>query len=108
MHNLPSYLGTGALLSRQRFFDGVLEPIYRDWFRTRVVGAGNIPTQGAALIVGNHAGAFAIDALMVVHALEGNSRRSLHLLGADFLFKRPNARVNGPAERAPGQFRERE
>jgi 1-acyl-sn-glycerol-3-phosphate acyltransferase len=104
MHNLPSYLGTGALLSRQRFFDGVLEPIYRDWFRTRVVGAGNIPTQGAALIVGNHAGAFAIDALMVVHALEGNSRRSLHLLGADFLFKDPMRELMAQLNVHPANF----
>lgn len=94
MHNLPSdhsldHSIGGTVLYRHRFFDRVLDPIYRDWFRTQVIGAENIPAQGAALIVGNHAGAFAIDALMVVRALEMNSARELHLLGADFLFQDP-------------------
>lgn len=89
MDNSPAHAVNGTVLTRHRFFDRILDPIYRDWFRTRVIGSENIPVQGAALIVGNHAGAFAIDALMVVHALEKNSSRALHLLGADFLFQDP-------------------
>ncbi len=89
MDNLPSHAVSGSTPVHHRFFDRILDPIYRDWFRTQVIGSENIPEQGPALIVGNHAGAFAIDALMVVHALEKNSSRELHLLGADFLFQDP-------------------
>lgn len=89
MDNLPNHAVTGTAPVPHRFLDRIIDPIYRDWFRTRVVGAENIPVHGAALIVANHAGAFAIDALMVVHALEKNSERELHLLGADFLFQDP-------------------
>lgn len=89
MDNLPIQVVSRTAPARQRLLDRILDPIYHDWFRTRVIGSENIPGEGAALIVGNHAGAFAIDALMVVHALEINSTRSLHLLGADFLFQDP-------------------
>ncbi len=89
MHNLADRQARSPGFVERRLLDRVLEPIYRDWFRTRLIGVENIPESGAALIVGNHAGAFAIDALMVVHALEANSTRVLHLLGADFLFQDP-------------------
>ena len=89
MENLPNHVVSGTAPVYERVLDQILDPIYRDWFRTQVVGSENIPAEGAALIVGNHAGAFAIDALMVVRALEKNSARSLHLLGADFLFQDP-------------------
>ena len=89
MYSASDNAGKGSSFLARRFFDGVLEPIYRDWFRTQVLGPENIPASGPALIVGNHAGAFAIDALMVVHALERNSSRALHLLGASFFSKSP-------------------
>lgn len=89
MENLPDQVVSGMAPVYQKILDRILDPIYREWFRTQVIGSENIPAEGGALIVGNHAGAFAIDALMVVHALEKNSMRSLHLLGADFLFQDP-------------------
>jgi 1-acyl-sn-glycerol-3-phosphate acyltransferase len=66
--------------------DKLLEPIYSDWFRTTVTGSENIPHTGPALVVANHAGAFAIDGLMAMIAVAKNSNRSLRVLGADFLF----------------------
>jgi 1-acyl-sn-glycerol-3-phosphate acyltransferase len=87
VYNDPDFAAKSPSFLARRFVDGVLEPIYRDWFRAQVLGSENIPASGPALFVGNHAGAFAIDALMVVHALEKNSSRALHLLGADFLFQ---------------------
>jgi len=41
---------------------------------------------------------------MVVHALEGNSRRSLHLLGADFLFKDPMRELMAQLNVHPANF----
>ncbi len=104
MHNVPDHAATCPSFAEHRFFDHVLDPIYRDWFCTRVVGAENIPAFGAALIVGNHAGAFAIDALMVVHALEKNSVRALHLLGADFLFQDPMRELMAHLNVHPANF----
>jgi len=78
-HQLP------AALVRE-VTDKVLEPIYSDWFKTTVTGGHNLPTQGPALIVANHAGAFAIDGLITMMAVAKNSNRVLRVLGADFLF----------------------
>lgn len=77
--SLPSAM-TSDLLDR------VLEPIYSDWFRTHVSGAEHIPTTGGALVVANHAGAFAIDGLITMSAVAKNTNRTLRVLGADFLF----------------------
>lgn len=74
-----------AALAREAT-EKILGPIYSDWFRTEVTGQRNIPESGPALIVANHSGAFAIDALITMMAVARNSNRTLKLLGADFLF----------------------
>lgn len=77
--NLPAALAREAA-------EKLLEPIYSEWFRTQVTGQQHIPETGPALIVANHSGAFAIDGLITMMAVAKNSRRSLKVLGADFLF----------------------
>ncbi len=77
--SLPSALG-------RELTDRLIGPIYTEWFRTRVHGAENIPSTGPALVVANHAGAFAIDGLITMMAVAKNSDRTLLVLGADFLF----------------------
>lgn len=76
----------------------LLRPLYYHWFRTELSGAEHLPGTGPALLVANHSGTVALDALMLmvgVHdALDqvaGASRaaRHLRLLGADFLFRAP-------------------
>jgi 1-acyl-sn-glycerol-3-phosphate acyltransferase len=104
MDKLSSHEVSAQAPVQHRLLDRILDPIYRDWFRTRVIGSENIPARGAALVVGNHAGAFAIDALMVVHALETNSMRSLHLLGADFLFQEPLSELMAHLNVHPATF----
>ena len=104
MYSAPDHAAKGPNLSARRFFDGVVGPVYRDWFRTQVLGSENIPASGPALFVGNHAGAFAIDALMVVHAIERNSSRALHLLGANFLFQEPMRELMGHLNVHPAHF----
>ncbi len=42
--------------------------MYRHYFRTEVTGAHNIPSQGRAMLVGNHSGGVALDAGMVTTA----------------------------------------
>jgi 1-acyl-sn-glycerol-3-phosphate acyltransferase len=69
----------------------LLRPLYRKWFRVEVSGVGNVPAQGGALVVANHSGTIALDALMAQVALhdEHPAQRHLRLLGADLVFETP-------------------
>jgi 1-acyl-sn-glycerol-3-phosphate acyltransferase len=66
-------------------------PIYANWFRVETLGLGNVPDSGGALIVANHSGTIAIDALMTQLALLDHhpSHRHLRILGADLVFRLP-------------------
>jgi 1-acyl-sn-glycerol-3-phosphate acyltransferase len=72
-------------------FHPLLRVLYRDWFRTEVFGVGNVPSDGGGLIVGNHSGTVALDALMLSVALRDQhpQERQLRLLGADLVFRMP-------------------
>jgi 1-acyl-sn-glycerol-3-phosphate acyltransferase len=69
----------------------VLRPLYRRWFRVEVRGIENVPSTGGALVVANHSGTIALDALMAQLAVldEHPERRSLRLLGANLVFATP-------------------
>ena len=72
-------------------FQPLLRLLYHDWFRTEVFGIGNVPDTGGGLIVGNHSGTLALDALMLSVALRDQhpADRHLRLLGADLVFRVP-------------------
>ncbi|GAA4915617.1 1-acyl-sn-glycerol-3-phosphate acyltransferase [Stackebrandtia albiflava] len=69
----------------------VLRPLYRKWFRVEVIDIDHVPAEGPALLVGNHSGTIAVDAMMLQLALfdEHPAHRRLRLLAADFVFKTP-------------------
>lgn len=69
----------------------LLRPIYKRWFRVQVRGIENVPATGGALVVANHSGTIAVDALMTQVALhdEHPAQRHLRLLGADLVFETP-------------------
>ncbi len=69
----------------------MLRPLYRHWFRVEVRGIENIPAEGGALLVGNHAGTIGLDAAMVQLAIldEHPAHRHLRPLGAELLFDLP-------------------
>lgn len=69
----------------------LLRPLYRRWFRVEVRGMDNVPAEGGALVVANHSGTIALDALMTQVALrdEHPAQRQLRLLGADLVFRTP-------------------
>ncbi len=82
----------------------LLEPfrlLYEKWFRVQTRGLENIPDSGGALVVANHSGTIALDAIMTQIALLDHhpARRQLRMLGADLVFKTPfvgeYARKNG-------------
>jgi 1-acyl-sn-glycerol-3-phosphate acyltransferase len=68
-----------------------LRPLYRHWFRVEVRGIENIPAEGGALVVGNHAGTIGLDAVMVQLAIldEHPAHRHLRALGAELVFDLP-------------------
>ncbi|GIJ48587.1 glycerol acyltransferase [Virgisporangium aliadipatigenens] len=66
-----------------------LKPLYKTWFRTEVTGVENLPTEGGALVVANHSGTVAIDAVMLAVAVREETERYLRLLGADLVFRMP-------------------
>ena len=72
-------------------FYPTLRVLYKDWFRTEVFGIENVPDTGSALIVGNHSGTLALDAMMLSVALNDKHPRDRHLrlLGADLVFRVP-------------------
>jgi 1-acyl-sn-glycerol-3-phosphate acyltransferase len=59
----------------------VSEFLYRYWFRVEVEGVENVPADGGALLVSNHAGALPPDAAMIAKAIkEEHARpRPVHL-----------------------------
>ncbi|WP_430333913.1 lysophospholipid acyltransferase family protein [Rhodococcus sp. ACT016] len=77
------------------FTDGVflpaLRPLFEKWFRVEVRGVENIPAQGGALVVANHAGVVPIDALMTSVAVHDHhpQHRALRMLAADLAFEMP-------------------
>jgi 1-acyl-sn-glycerol-3-phosphate acyltransferase len=54
----------------------VLEFLYRYWFRVEVEGLENVPDEGGALLVANHAGAVPPDAAMIAKAVREEHRRA--------------------------------
>jgi 1-acyl-sn-glycerol-3-phosphate acyltransferase len=82
-------------------FQPLLRLLYRNWFRTEVFGVEHLPDKGAGLVVGNHSGTIALDAVMLSVAVhdETPAHRHLRLLGADLVFRSPVlselARKNG-------------
>jgi 1-acyl-sn-glycerol-3-phosphate acyltransferase len=67
----------------------LLRPLYRNWFRTELTGAENVPVEGGALIVANHSGTIPLDAVMLAVGVHEAAERYLRLLGADLLFRMP-------------------
>jgi 1-acyl-sn-glycerol-3-phosphate acyltransferase len=76
--------------------DQVMLPAFRPlldhWFRAEVIGIHNVPREGGALLVANHAGGlWALDAVMCGLAVHDRhpAHRHLRLLGADLVFTTP-------------------
>lgn len=72
-------------------FQPLLRVLYHDWFRTEVFGIEHVPKDGGALVVANHSGTVALDALMLGVAIRDQhpQERHLRLLGADLVFRMP-------------------
>jgi 1-acyl-sn-glycerol-3-phosphate acyltransferase len=66
----------------------IVEFLYRLWFRVEVEGVENIPAEGGALLVSNHAGALPPDAAMIAKAIKEEHPRGRKLwLTVEHFFK---------------------
>jgi len=68
-----------------------VRPLYRNWFRVKMNGIENVPSDGAALVVCNHSGVLPLDAIMLQVGVldEHPAARNLRLLGADLVYSVP-------------------
>src|SRR4051812_3878844 len=70
----------------REFVRKAYDPMYRHWFRAEWEGLENIPTEGGALLVSNHAGAIPSDAPAIMHGIKTELGRPVYGL-ADHFFK---------------------
>ncbi|MVA77015.1 acyltransferase [Auraticoccus sp. F435] len=68
-----------------------LRPLVRSWFRAEISGLENIPDEGPALLVSNHAGTLPLDGLVLHSLLHDEIGRHPRLLGGDLIFATPYA-----------------
>jgi 1-acyl-sn-glycerol-3-phosphate acyltransferase len=68
-----------------------MRPLYSQWFRVETRGLENVPDEGGALVVANHSGTIAVDAVMTQLALldDHPAHRHLRMLGANLVFQTP-------------------
>lgn len=69
----------------------VLRPLFDKWFRVDVRGIENLPIEGPALLVANHAGTVPVDGLMLSVAVRDHHPRGrvTRMLAADLVFDTP-------------------
>lgn len=75
--------------------------LFDKWFRVQTIGMENVPADSGALLVANHSGTIAVDAVMTAVAVHDQHprHRPLRMLGADLVFDTP---VLGPLARKAG------
>ena len=65
----------------------LLRRLADSWFRVEVRGAENLPMDGSALLVSNHAGTLPIDGMILHTVVYDEVGRHVRMLGADLIFK---------------------
>ena len=69
----------------------LVKPLYEYWWRADWLGLEHVPSKGAALIVGNHSGTIAVDAMVMKFGVldKHPAHRHVRLLAADMVFRLP-------------------
>jgi 1-acyl-sn-glycerol-3-phosphate acyltransferase len=85
----------------ERILIPLSRPIVESYFRVRTLGLKNIPKTGPVLVVANHSGTIALDAVVLQHAIfrEHAAHRVLRNIGANLVFQLP---LIGPLARKSG------
>lgn len=92
--------GYDEQLSRELLLP-LAKPLYEKYFRVKTRGIDRLPKEGPALIVANHSGTVALDAVILQYAIatETPNKRPLRNVGADLVFRLPFV---GPLARKSG------
>jgi 1-acyl-sn-glycerol-3-phosphate acyltransferase len=87
-HGVDPYGATQDELARMFTLLGVL---YKRYFRVSVVGLEHVPPRGRGMLIGNHSGGWAVDALMVLASVfyDKEPPRLAHGMAEKFLVKLP-------------------
>ena len=72
-----------------KIFLPLLRRLADSWFRVEVRGAENLPADGSALLVSNHAGTLPIDGMILHTIVYDEIGRHVRMLGADLIFSTP-------------------
>jgi 1-acyl-sn-glycerol-3-phosphate acyltransferase len=77
------------------------KPLYERYFRVQTLGIDRVPSEGAALMVGNHSGTVPLDAIMIQYAVatEHPQKRTIRNVAANLPFRMP---FIGPLARKSG------
>ncbi len=67
----------------------LIQFLYRFYYRVTVLGAENIPQQGRAVLVSNHAGILPFDSLMIRNAVRWECKRNVWPLIEDYFYYAP-------------------
>jgi 1-acyl-sn-glycerol-3-phosphate acyltransferase len=92
--------GYDEMLSRELLLP-LAKPLYENYFRVRTLGIERIPNEGPAVLIANHSGTVALDAVMVQYAVARKhpERRAVRNIGADLVYRLPFV---GPLARKTG------
>jgi 1-acyl-sn-glycerol-3-phosphate acyltransferase len=87
-HGIDPYGATQDELARMFT---LLRLLYRHYFRVTVIGLEHVPGRGRAMLIGNHSGGWAIDALMVLASVffDKQPPRLAQGMAEKFLIKMP-------------------
>ena len=72
---------------------GFLLEIVKKYFRLEVEGLEHVPSKGRALVVPNHSGVTALDAVMLGHEIHTNANRIPRIMAHPLWFVGPNIRI---------------
>jgi 1-acyl-sn-glycerol-3-phosphate acyltransferase len=69
----------------------LVRPLHERWWRVDWIGLENVPTEGPALLVSNHAGTLPVDAIVLKFGVldHHSAHRHVRLLAADLAFRLP-------------------
>jgi 1-acyl-sn-glycerol-3-phosphate acyltransferase len=92
--------GYDEMLSRELLLP-LAKPLYENYFRVRTLGIERIPNEGPAVLIANHSGTVALDAVMVQYAVARKhpAKRAVRNIGADLVYRLPFV---GPLARKTG------
>jgi 1-acyl-sn-glycerol-3-phosphate acyltransferase len=68
---------------------GIFEAASRSWFRVEWEGLENIPAEGGALLVSNHAGMMPVDGGLIQQGVEAETNRLVYMLAHHGFFSVP-------------------